>query len=303
MFWDVFGEKGQPVRATVSEMGPLLLSRILELNDVQEGRLSVAFRAADEAGLLLLDLKDLRSDPRVGRRERRRLQREYGNVAGPSVGAIQRALLTLEDQGGDKLFGEPALDLSTSCAPTSTAAATSTCWPRTGSCSPRASYSTLLLWLLSRALRALPEVGDLDKPKLVFFFDEAHLLFDDAPPSLLARDRAGRPPDPQQGRRRLLRHAEPHGHPRRRPRSAGQQGPARAARVHAAATRRPSKRWRRPSGRTRPRRRDGRRPSSPSARRCVSVLDADGVRRRSSAPWSSRRTGGSARSRPSSASK
>lgn len=187
IFWDVFGEQGTPVRTTVSEMGPLLLARILQLNDVQEGALNVAFRAADEAGLLLLDLKDLRSVLAWVDENSAQLQREYGNVAGASVGAIQRALLTLEDQGGDKLFGEPALELADLMRTDTSGRGYINLLASDKLMQSPQAYSTLLLWLLSELFETLPEVGDVEKPKLVFFFDEAHLLFDDAPPALLQK--------------------------------------------------------------------------------------------------------------------
>ncbi|MDO8964998.1 MAG: DUF853 family protein [Coriobacteriia bacterium] len=187
MVWDVFGEQGQPIRATVSEMGPLLLSRMLELNDVQEGVLNVAFRTADDNGLLLLDLKDLRAILAYCDQHASELQATYGNVSGASVGSIQRALLTLEEQGGDAFFGEPALDLNDLMrTDLSGRGYISLLASNRLMQSPRV-YATLLLWLLSELFERLPEVGDLEKPRLVFFFDEAHLLFDDAPPSLLAK--------------------------------------------------------------------------------------------------------------------
>ena len=163
VFWDLFGEQGHPVRTTISEIGPLLLSRMLELNDTQEGVMNIAFRVADEQGLLLLDLKDLRALLGVVNEQRAEISAIYGNVSPQSVGAIQRALLRLEDQGADRFFGEPALMNS-----------------------PRL-YGTFLLWMLSELFEELPEAGDPDRPKLVFFFDEAHLLFDDAPKALLEK--------------------------------------------------------------------------------------------------------------------
>jgi uncharacterized protein len=187
MMWDVFGVSGQPVRATVSEMGPLLLSRMLSLNDVQEGVLNVAFRAADEAGLLLLDLKDLRAVLSYCSEHADELQREYGNVSPASVGAIQRELLTLENQGGDKLFGEPALDLNDLMRTDITGRGVISLLAADQLMQSPQVYATMLLWLLSELFEHLPEVGDLDKPKLVFFFDEAHLLFTDAPAGLLQK--------------------------------------------------------------------------------------------------------------------
>jgi uncharacterized protein len=187
MLWDVFGESGQPVRATVSEMGPLLLSRMLSLNDVQEGVLNVAFRAADEAGLLLLDLKDLRAVLAYCSEHAEELQRTYGNVSPASVGAIQRELLTLETQGGDKLFGEPALELADLMRTDLSGRGVISLLAADKLMQSPQVYATMLLWLLSELFEQLPEVGDLDKPKLVFFFDEAHLLFTDAPAGLLQK--------------------------------------------------------------------------------------------------------------------
>ncbi len=187
VFWDVFGEMGHPVRATVADMGPLLLSRMLELNDVQEGVLNVAFRVAADDKLPLMNLADLRAIVNHVAERSKELSTKYGNVATSSVGAIQRRLLVLEEQGANHFFGEPALDI----------------WDfiRTGPDGrgvvniltadklmekPRL-YATFLLWMLSKLWQTLPEVGDQPRPKLVFFFDEAHLLFDDAPDALLDR--------------------------------------------------------------------------------------------------------------------
>jgi hypothetical protein len=180
-FWEVGGARGHPVRTTISEVGPLLLSRILNLNDVQSGLLTLVFRVADDRGLLLLDLKDLRSMLQHVAESARELQTTYGNVSAASVGAIQRALLSLEDEGGDVLFGEPALDVEDlmQTAPDGRGVVNvllADVLMRT----PR-MYATLLLWMLSELFERLPEVGDPEKPRLVFFFDEAHLLFDDAP--------------------------------------------------------------------------------------------------------------------------
>ena len=187
VFWDLFGDQGHPIRTTVSEMGPLLLARILELNDTQEGVLNIAFRVADEQGLLLLDLKDLRALLNTVHDQRAEISKTYGNVSPASIGAIQRNLLRLEDQGAAEFFGEPALDLKD--------------FMRTDldgrghinilaadklMLSPRL-YATFLLWLLAELFEELPEAGDADRPKLVFFFDEAHLLFDDAPKALIEK--------------------------------------------------------------------------------------------------------------------
>jgi uncharacterized protein len=187
MLWDVFGISGQPIRATVSEMGPVLLARMLSLNDVQEGVLNVAFRAADTAGLLLLDLKDLRAILSYCSEHADELQREYGNVSAASVGTIQRQLLTLETQGGGNLFGEPALDLNDLMRTDITGRGIINLLAADKLMQSPQVYATLLLWLLSELFEQLPEVGDLDKPKLVFFFDEAHLLFTDAPAPLLQK--------------------------------------------------------------------------------------------------------------------
>jgi len=185
VFWDLFGEEGHPVRATISEMGPLLLSRLMDLNEVQEGVLNICFRVADEQGLLLLDLKDLRAMLGYIAEHAAELTVAYGNVSKQSVGTIQRQLLVLENQGGAKFFTEPALALKDFIR---------TDRDRRGYVNILAAdklmenprlYATFLLWLLSELFEELPEVGDLDKPKLVFFFDEAHLLFTDAPKALL----------------------------------------------------------------------------------------------------------------------
>ncbi len=182
-FWDVFGELGHPVRTTVSEMGPLLLGRLLGLNETQTGVLTVVFRVADDEGLLLLDLKDLRAVlPDVAARAKE-LSIAYGRVSAASVGAIQRGLLALEAQGGDRLFGEPALDIRDLMRVEDGRGVVSLLAAEKLIESPKA-YATFLLWLLSELFEELPEVGDLERPKLVFFFDEAHLLFDDAPPAL-----------------------------------------------------------------------------------------------------------------------
>ncbi|MCC0008019.1 MAG: DUF853 family protein [Hyphomicrobiaceae bacterium] len=187
MLWDVFGETGHPVRATVLDMGPLLLSRLLELNEVQEGVLNVAFRVAADEKLPVVDLKDLRSlINNVGERSKE-LTTTYGNVATTSVGAIQRRLLVLEEQGADKFFGEPALDIADfmRIAPDGRGVISLLTADKLMQ-SPRL-YSTFLLWLLTKLWQTLPEVGDRPKPKLVFFFDEAHLLFDEAPKALMER--------------------------------------------------------------------------------------------------------------------
>ncbi len=187
VFWDVFGQQGHPVRTTVSEVGPLLLSRLLNLNDVQEGVLNLAFKVADDEGLLLLDLDDLRAILKYVSDNASSLRAEYGNVSAASVGSIQRGLLALEQQGGTALFGEPALDLMDfmQTAPDGRGIVNILAADRLMQ-SPRA-YSTFLLWLLSELFEQLPEVGDAEKPRLVFFFDEAHLLFEEAPDALLKK--------------------------------------------------------------------------------------------------------------------
>ncbi|WOK35794.1 helicase HerA-like domain-containing protein [Sphingomonas sp. C3-2] len=184
-FWDLFGEQGHPIRTTVSEMGPLLLGRLLDLNDVQEGVLNIAFHVADSEGLLLLDLDDLQS-MLVNCGERAdELTTTYGNVSKQSVGAIQRALLQLRSQGGDKFFGEPALDIDDFLTTDDQGRGIVNILAADKLMAAPKLYATFLLWLLSEMFETLPEVGDPDKPKLVFFFDEAHLLFDDAPKALL----------------------------------------------------------------------------------------------------------------------
>ena len=185
-FWDVFGEQGHPVRASISEMGPLLLSRLLDLNDVQEGVLNVVFRVADEQGMLLLDLKDLRAMLAHVAENAAAYKQKYGNVAPASVGAIQRQLLVLETQGGASFFGEPALDIMDFLRVDRDGRGVINILAADKLMRAPRLYATFLLWMLSELFETLPEVGDLDKPKLVFFFDEAHLLFSDAPKALLS---------------------------------------------------------------------------------------------------------------------
>lgn len=184
VFWDIRGEKGHPMRSTVSEMGPVLFSRLLGLNDTQGGVLSLVFRIADEQGLLLLDLKDLRSMLQYIGDNAKQFTTEYGNVSAASIGAIQRAILALEEQGGDALFGEPALELDDLMQTDSQGRGMVNILAADTLMQSPAVYSTFLLWLLAELFEQLPEVGDLEKPKLVFFFDEAHLLFEDAPKAL-----------------------------------------------------------------------------------------------------------------------
>ena len=187
IFWDLFGEKGHPIRTTVSEVGPVLMARLLQLNETQEGVLNIVFRIADQQGLLLLDFKDLQALLQWVAENAGTLTTEFGNVSKQSVGTIQRQLLTLSQQGGEGFFGEPALVLADMirCDPAGFGAINILAADRLMQ-SPRL-YATFLLWLLSELFESLPEVGDLDKPKFVFFFDEAHLLFDDAPKALLSR--------------------------------------------------------------------------------------------------------------------
>jgi len=185
VFWDVFGEQGHPVRATISEMGPLLLARLMDLNEVQEGVLNIAFRLADEQGLLLIDLKDLRAVLGLVAEHAQELTAQYGNVSKATIGTIQRQLLVLENQGGAKFFGEPALALSDFVRTDRDGRGTINVLAADKLTQNPRLYATFLLWLLSELFEELPEAGDLDKPKLVFFFDEAHLLFNDAPKALL----------------------------------------------------------------------------------------------------------------------
>ncbi len=184
--WDVFGEQGHPVRATVSNMGPLLLARMLDLNDTQSGVLNLVFKIADDNGLLLLDLKDLRSMLTYVGENAKQFTTEYGNVSAASVGAIQRGLLTLESQGGDKFFGEPMLNLDDMMQTVGGKGVINILSADKLMQSPRL-YGTFLLWMLAELYERLPEIGDPDKPKFAFFFDEAHLLFNDAPKVLLER--------------------------------------------------------------------------------------------------------------------
>ncbi|MDB5568846.1 MAG: yjgR, partial [Hyphomicrobiales bacterium] len=185
VFWDLFGEQGHPIRATISEMGPLLLSRLLECNDVQEGVINIVFRVADENGLLLLDLKDFRALLQYVSDNAGELKTKYGNVAPATIGMIQRQLLVLENQGAAKFFAEPALDLNDFLRKDRDGRGVVNMLAADKLMRSPRLYGTFLLWMLSELFEQLPEVGDLPKPKLVFFFDEAHLLFDDAPKPLL----------------------------------------------------------------------------------------------------------------------
>jgi len=184
--WDVFGEQGHPVRATVSDMGPLLLARMLALNETQAGVLNLVFKIADDNGLLLLDMKDLRAMLQYVGDNGGQFTTEYGNISAASVGAIQRGLLQIEQQGGDRFFGEPMLDISDFMQTVEGQGVINILAADKLMNAPRL-YASFLLWMLSELFELLPEVGDLDKPKLVFFFDEAHLLFKDAPSALIER--------------------------------------------------------------------------------------------------------------------
>lgn len=186
-FWDVYGVKGHPVRTTIAEMGPLLLARMLNLNDIQAGVLNVIFKIADDQGWLLLDLKDLRAMSQFAAENAAQYQTEYGNISAASVGAIQRALLQLETEGGEMLFGEPALNLDDLMQTDAQGRGVINILASDQLFNSPRLYATLLLWLLSELFEKLPEVGDLEKPKLVFFFDEAHLLFNDAPQPLMQK--------------------------------------------------------------------------------------------------------------------
>ncbi|HVY00856.1 MAG TPA: DUF853 domain-containing protein [Pseudorhodoplanes sp.] len=185
IFWDLFGEQGHPIRATISEMGPLLLSRLMDLNDVQEGVLNIAFRVADDQGLPLVDLKDIRAMLNFVADNADQLTSTYGNVTKQTVGTIQRQLLVLENQGGTKFFGEPALDLKDFMRTDRDGRGYINVLAADKLMENPRLYATFLLWLLSELFQEMPEVGDPPKPKLVFFFDEAHLLFTDAPKALL----------------------------------------------------------------------------------------------------------------------
>jgi len=180
-FWDVFGEQGHPVRATVSDMGPLLFSRLLNLNDTQAGVLTMVYKIADDNGLLLLDLKDLQAMLQYVADNAKQFQTQYGNVSAASVGAIQRGLLTLQQQGGDKFFGEPALNLDDLMQTDGQGRGVVNLLAADKLMTSPRLYATFLLWMLSELFEHLPEAGDPEKPKLVFFFDEAHLLFNDLP--------------------------------------------------------------------------------------------------------------------------
>lgn len=187
VFWDVFGQQGHPLRATISEMGPVLLSRLFNLNETQSGVLSLVFKIADDNGLLLLDSKDLRAMLQYAGDNASAFTTEYGRISTASIGSIQRELLTLEEEGGDRFFGEPALDLNDLMQTHSDGRGVINVLAADRLMQSPKVYATFLLWLLSELFEQLPEMGDPDKPRLVFFFDEAHLLFSDAPTALLER--------------------------------------------------------------------------------------------------------------------
>ena len=187
VFWDVFGEQGHPVRATISDMGPLLIARMLNLNDTQSGVLSLVFRVADDNGMLLLDLKDLRAMVQYVGENAKTYTTAYGNISTASIGAIQRNLLALEEQGGDVFFGEPMLDINDLMQTDADGRGVINVLAADKLFHSPKLYAIFLLWMLSELFEQLPEVGDLDKPKMVFFFDEAHLLFHDAPKALVEK--------------------------------------------------------------------------------------------------------------------
>ena len=234
VFWDLYGEKGHPIRTTISEMGPLLLSRLLGLNETQEGVLAIAFKWADDNGLLLLDLEDLQQVLITCAEQASELATTYGNISKASVGTIQRQLLAFESQGAAHFFGEPAFEINDFMRNDENGRGIVNILAADKLMQSPKLYATFLLWLLSELFEALPEVGDVEKPKLVFFFDEAHLLFDDAPEALF---------DKVEQVVRLIRSKgvgvyfispEPDRHSREDRRPAWQPGAARAARLHPA---------------------------------------------------------------------
>jgi hypothetical protein len=187
VFWDVYGKSGHPVRATISDMGPLLLARLLNLNETQSGVLQIVFKIADDNGLLLIDLKDLRAMIQFVGDNAKQFKTQYGNISAASIGAIQRGLLTIEEQGGDQFFGEPMLDIADLIQTDSEGRGIMNILAADQLYNNPKLYSTFLLWMLAELFEQLPEIGDPEKPKLVFFFDEAHLLFSDAPKALLEK--------------------------------------------------------------------------------------------------------------------
>ena len=235
VFWDLYGESGHPIRTTISEMGPLLLSRLLGLNETQEGVLSIAFKWADDNGLLLLDMDDLQQTLIACAENASELATSYGNISKASVGTIQRQLLAFESQGADRFFGEPAFEINDFIRCDENGKGVVNVLAADKLMQSPKLYATFLLWLLAELFEALPEVGDPEKPVLVFFFDEAHLLFEDAPEALYRQGRAGRPPDPIQGRRGLFHNSQnPIDIPGEDRRAARQPGAARPARLHPA---------------------------------------------------------------------
>ncbi len=187
VFWDLFGQQGHPIRTTISDMGPLLMARLLNLNETQSGVVNLVFKIADDNGMLLLDLKDLRAMLQHVGDNAAQYKTQYGNVSAASIGAIQRGLLALEEQGGDQFFGEPALDLDDIMQTDGQGRGTINVLAADKLINAPKLYATFLLWLMSELFERLPEVGDPEKPKLAFFFDEAHLLFNDAPKALLEK--------------------------------------------------------------------------------------------------------------------
>ncbi len=187
VFWDLFGEQGHPIRTTITEMGPLMLSRLMGLSEAQEGALNIAFKIADEEGLALLDLKDLRALLKDLGDRGKELTTDYGNINDVTIGAIQRRLVVIDEQGGDKFFGEPALDIKDLMRTTRDGRGYMNVLAADKLINSPQLYATFLLWLMSELFEDMPEVGDPEKPRMVFFFDEAHLLFADAPPGLLQK--------------------------------------------------------------------------------------------------------------------
>ena len=187
IFWDLFGQQGHPIRTTISDMGPLMLSRLMGLTDAQEGALNIAFKLADKEGLALLDLKDLRALLKDLGDRGKELTTEYGNLAAPTIGAIQRRLVVLEEQGGNHFFGEPALDIHDFMRTTPGGKGYMNVLAADKLINSPQLYATFLLWMMSELFERMPEVGDPEKPKMVFFFDEAHLLFSEAPSGLVQK--------------------------------------------------------------------------------------------------------------------
>jgi hypothetical protein len=233
-FWHVYGQQSHPVRTTIPEMGPLLLSRLLDLNETQTGVLNLVFKVADDNGMLLLDLKDLRAMLQYVGDNAAQFKTKYGNVSPASIGSIQRALLKLEGQDGERFFGEPALDLDDLMQTDSSGRGVINILAADKLINAPQLYATFLLWLLSELFERLPEVGDPEKPKLVFFFDEAHLLFNDAPQDFAGKNRAGYPLDSLKRRGRLFRHTESTGHSRCRSRSISEPRATCTASVYTA---------------------------------------------------------------------